>query len=64
MAAMTRFVLTPILFGALLAGTAGIDAVPAAVLAAVAAWLMIRAIEQRPSRQASAVDAITDHVRP
>ena len=62
MAAMTRLVLTPILFGALLAGSAGIDAVPAAVLAAVAAWMMIRAIEQRPSPQASAVDAITDHV--
>ena len=62
MAAMTRLVLTPILFGALLAGSAGIDAVPAAVLAAVAAWMMIRAIEQRPSPPASAVDAITDHV--
>jgi len=62
MAAMTRFVLTPILFGALLAGTAGIDAVPAAVLAAVAAWLTINALEQRPSRR-SAVEAVTANVR-
>ena len=58
MAAMTRLVLTPILLGALLAGTAGLDAVPAAVLAAAAAWLTIGALE-RPPATPSAVEFIT-----
>jgi H+/Cl- antiporter ClcA len=50
MAAMTRLVLTPMLFGALLVGPNGVDAVPAAVLAAAAAWLAATALERRPPR--------------
>lgn len=44
MAATTRLLLTPIVFAALLVGHNGIDATPAAVLAAVAAWLTMAAI--------------------
>jgi H+/Cl- antiporter ClcA len=58
MAAMTRLVLTPILFGALLAGTAGLDAVPAAVLAAVAAWITIQALEQGAEAPHAGVEAV------
>lgn len=39
MVAFTRLVLAGVLMAALLAGTAGLDAVPAAVLGAAAAWL-------------------------
>jgi chloride channel protein, CIC family len=46
-AAMMRLLLAPILFAGLLVGTAGVDAVPAAALAAVAAWLTIAAIDER-----------------
>jgi H+/Cl- antiporter ClcA len=46
MAAQTRFVITPMLFGALLVGTAGLDAVPAAVLATVAAWITATALDR------------------
>ena len=35
------------LFGALLVGTEGLDTAPAAVLAAVAAWLVAAAIDRR-----------------
>lgn len=44
MAAQTRLLLTSILFGALLVGTPGVDAVPAAVLAAAAARMTITAV--------------------
>ncbi len=47
MAAATRLLITPALFASLLVGTAGLDAVPAAVLAAAAAWLTIAALDQR-----------------
>ena len=47
MAAMTRLLLTPMLFASLLVGLQGIDTIPAAVLAASAAWLAMRAIDQR-----------------
>jgi chloride channel protein, CIC family len=46
MAAQTRFVLTSMLFGALLVGTDGVDAVPAAVLATVAAWITANALDR------------------
>jgi H+/Cl- antiporter ClcA len=46
-AAMTRLLFAPVLFAGLLVGTAGLDAIPAAVLAAVAAWLTIAAIHER-----------------
>lgn len=47
MAAMTRMILTPVLFAALLVGREGLDAVPAAVLAAAVAWLASAVIDQR-----------------
>jgi H+/Cl- antiporter ClcA len=47
MAAMTRLLLTSMLFATLLVGREGIDAVPAAVLAAAAAWLMSQALDRR-----------------
>ena len=47
MAATTRLMLTPIVFSALLVGHNGVDTVPAAVLAAAAAWLTMAALESR-----------------
>ena len=46
MAATTRLILTPIVFAALLVGHDGTDAVPAAVLAAAAAWMTITALSR------------------
>lgn len=46
-ASTTRLVLTPIVFAALLVGHGGADTVPAAVLAAAAAWLTVKVLEQR-----------------
>jgi chloride channel protein, CIC family len=46
-AAVTRMLLTPMLFAALLVGTGGLDTVPSAVLAASAAWLVVKALELR-----------------
>ena len=53
MAAGTRLLITSVLFAALLVGTAGFDAVPAAVLAASAAWLTIQALDRRPEPAAT-----------
>jgi H+/Cl- antiporter ClcA len=50
MAAGTRLLITSSLFAALLVGSAGADAVPAAVLAAAAAWLTIQAVDRRRAR--------------
>ncbi len=47
MTATSRLVLTPIVFAALLTGAHGVDAVPAAVLATVAAWLTMAALDHR-----------------
>jgi H+/Cl- antiporter ClcA len=57
MAATTRLLLTPMLFAALLVGHQGLDAVPAAVLAAASAWLAIAAIERRRAVDLSPVEA-------
>jgi H+/Cl- antiporter ClcA len=46
-AAVTRLLVTSALFASLLVGTAGVDAVPAAVLAACAAWLTMAVVERR-----------------
>ena len=46
-AAATRLLFASVLFGALLAGSGATDAVPAAVLAAVAAWLAMAALDRR-----------------
>jgi chloride channel protein, CIC family len=47
MAAESRLILTAMLFGALLVGSQGVDAAPAAVLAAAAAWITAAALDQR-----------------
>ena len=49
MAAGTRLIVTSTLFAGLLVGKTGIDAVPAAVLAACAAWLTMQFIDRRGS---------------
>ena len=54
MAAGTRLLLTSVLFSALLVGLVGVDATPAAVLAAVAAWLTITALRPRTASPAPA----------
>jgi H+/Cl- antiporter ClcA len=46
-AAMTRLLFASVLFAALLVGTTGLDTIPAAALAAVAAWLTMAAIDER-----------------
>ncbi len=45
--AATRLLFASIIFAGLLVGTAGVDTVPAAALAAVAAWLTMAAFEER-----------------
>jgi H+/Cl- antiporter ClcA len=50
-AAVTRMLLTSMVLATLLVGAAGQEAVPSAVIAASAAWLMVKALERR-SRQA------------
>jgi H+/Cl- antiporter ClcA len=52
MAAQTRLLISPLLFGALLAGTAGLDAVPAAVLATAASFITTVSLDQRGQRAA------------
>ncbi len=60
-AAVTRLLVTASLFATLLVGTAGLDAVPAAVIAASAAWLTMQAIDRRstpsPAPQVSSAGA-------
>jgi hypothetical protein len=46
-AAVTRLLVTSSLFATLLVGPQGTDAVPAAVLAACTAWLVIQAVDRR-----------------
>ena len=57
MAAMTRLLFAPVLFAALLVGRDGLDAIPAAVLAATAAWLIINAVERRSQAEAGPEEA-------
>ena len=52
-AAATRLLFASILLAGLLVGTAGPDAIPAAALSAVAAWLTAAAIDQRFPRPAT-----------
>lgn len=51
MAAQARLLFAPLLFADLLVGQEGLDATPAAVLAAVAAWLSMAALEPRAEDQ-------------
>jgi len=53
-AAASRLLISGVLIAALLVGTAGVDTVPAAVLAAVAAWLTITALDPPTPAQAPA----------
>jgi H+/Cl- antiporter ClcA len=58
LAAQTRLILTAILFASLLVGTQGVDTVPAAVLAAAAAWITATALDrERPAADAGAATA-------
>jgi H+/Cl- antiporter ClcA len=57
MAAMTRMLLTPILFAALLVGPAGVDAIPAAVVAAASAWIVMALLDRRRKAQEAAAPA-------
>src|SRR4029434_8655037 len=45
--AQARLLIAPLLFAALLVGTEGLDTIPAAVLATVAAWLTTTALDRR-----------------
>jgi H+/Cl- antiporter ClcA len=47
MTAITRLVFASLLFAALLVGTQGVDTIPAAVLAASAAWVTSAALDRR-----------------
>jgi hypothetical protein len=47
MAAATGLLFASLLFAALLVGTSGLDAIPAAVFAAAAAWLTRTALDRR-----------------
>jgi H+/Cl- antiporter ClcA len=58
MASVTRLLITSSLFASLLVGTAGVDAVPAAVLAASAAWLTVRTLDRRAQVEAGAAAAV------
>jgi H+/Cl- antiporter ClcA len=55
MAAVTRMLLTPILFASLLVGPNGVDAIPSAVIAAAASWLVIAALDRRHKAQEQAL---------
>lgn len=59
MAAGTRLLFTPLIFGALLVGTAGRDTVSAAALASAAAWVATYAIDRRGNAPATAAPAPT-----
>jgi H+/Cl- antiporter ClcA len=50
-AAATRLLFASIVIGSLLVGSAGADAVPAAILAGVAAWVTVTALERAPGRR-------------
>jgi H+/Cl- antiporter ClcA len=51
-AAVTRLLFASIVIGSILVGSAGADAVPAAILAGVAAWVTVTALERAPRRLA------------
>ena len=56
-AAQTRLLLSSMLLATLLVGTQGLDAVPAAVLAAAAAWIARTALDQRHGSKSPYRDA-------
>ena len=64
MASVTRMLLTPILFAGLLVGPAGLDAVPAAVVAAATSWLVMAALDRRRAAQEAAVPEAAGETAP
>ena len=50
-AAVTRLLFASFVIAAILVGSAGADAVPAGILAAVAAWVTVTALERAPRRR-------------
>ncbi len=54
LAAQARLVLSALVFGTLLVGSAGVEAAPAAVLAAAAAWLTTTALDREAAEPAPA----------
>jgi H+/Cl- antiporter ClcA len=58
MASVTGLLITPSLFAGLLVGSTGVDALPAAVLAASAAWLTVRTLDRRARAEAGAAAAV------
>jgi H+/Cl- antiporter ClcA len=57
MAAQTRLLISPLLLASLLVGPEGSDTIPAAVLAASAAWIFATALERRRGEAAGAEGA-------
>ena len=55
MAAMTKLLVAPLLFAALLVGSSGLAALSAAVLASAAAWVTTSALERRLTDRPTAV---------
>lgn len=53
MAAMTRLLFAPLLFSVLLVGPSGLQTMPAAVLAAATAWILMAFFEPRQASQAA-----------
>lgn len=58
MTAMTRMVVTPVLFAGLLVGRAGLDAIPVAVVATATAWLASAVLDHRALRREQASEAV------
>ena len=54
LAAQARLLLSALVFGTLLVGSAGVEAAPAAVLAAAAAWLTTTALDREEAERAPA----------
>jgi H+/Cl- antiporter ClcA len=50
MAAATRLLFASLLFSFLIVGTHGFEAIPAAVLAAAAAWVAVQALDRRAAK--------------
>jgi H+/Cl- antiporter ClcA len=50
MAAATRLLISSLVIAALLVGTVGVDAIPAAVLAATGAWLTVTTLDPMPAK--------------
>jgi H+/Cl- antiporter ClcA len=64
MAAATHLLLSSVVLATLLVGTVGVDAVPAAVLAAVTGWLVRTAADRREAATAEPAGAPAEHQPP